>query len=634
VLSQPVLNISTGFDKIIPGKSCAFVISAKKSYSLQQLLVDTSIHYTYQQSNLLYFDEEDYAEDIWLTFSITNTSNSFQSVVVELNNPFVDDIQFYNVKNGVVIDSNISGDEHPFNTRSILFRNPIYLLSLAPLDTHTVYFKFNADGRKIHLPIVLKSIPTFIEDTSAKDIQFGLYYGALLVLTIISLYLAYTLRDKVFLYFSIYIFFLLISQLCTSGISFAYLWPNMPYWNNRSITISMALTLLSALVFARSFIATHYIKKWINVALTIGILLCLFCVITASGNTFFLNASMWLLYRLIPVIYLLLIAIGGYALIQKYKSARLFVPGFIFAAISIGGMSLYNIDQQADNAFTNSIVIYAVLLKCFLLSIALLDRLKIFKEEKEIAQALVIKQLEEINTYKEGVNAQLEETIARKSKELIEKQNEVKRALISGEEKERKRVARELHDGMGSLLSTLRLNAEAIDLNGKNLNVQEAIAYQNVLEMIDKACTELRTISHNMLPSGIEHFGLSATLQSLIKQINHNKSIHFSLDTDGLEALHNQEIELHLYRIVMELVNNVVKHAKAKHASVQLYISDTSITIMVEDDGVGFANVKHEKSGIGLLSVQSRVEALNGKFQVDSRINHGTTISIEIPITL
>jgi signal transduction histidine kinase len=634
VLSQPVLNISTGFDKIIPGKSCAYVISAKNAYSLQQLLVDTSIHYTYQQSNLLYFYEEDYAEDIWLTFSITNTSNSFQSVVVELNNPFIDDIVFYNVKNDAVIDSNISGDEHPFNTRSVLFRNPIYLLSLAPLDTHTVYFKFNADGRKIHLPIILKSIPTFIEDTSSKDIQFGLYYGALLVLTIISLYLAYTLRDKVFLYFSIYIFFLLISQLCTSGISFAYLWPNMPYWNNRSITISMALTLLSALVFARSFIDNHHIKKWISLTLTIGMLLCLFCVVTALGNTFFLNASMWLLYRLIPVIYLLLIAIGGYALIQKYKSARLFVPGFIFAAISIGGMSLYNIDQQADNAFTNSIVIYAVLLKCFLLSIALLDRLKIFKEEKEIAQALVIKQLEEINTYKESVNAQLEETIARKSKELIEKQNEVKRALISGEEKERKRVARELHDGMGSLLSTLRLNAEAIDLNGKNLNVQQAIAYQNVLEMIDKACTELRTISHNMLPSGIEHFGLSATLQSLIKQINHNKSIHFSLDTDGLEALHNQEIELHLYRIVMELVNNVVKHAKAKHASVQLYISDTSITIMVEDDGVGFANVKHEKSGIGLLSVQSRVEAINGKFQVDSRINHGTTISIEIPITL
>lgn len=633
-MSQPVLNISTGFDKIIPGKSCAFVISTKNAYSLQQLLVDTSIHYTYQQSNLLYFYKEDYAEDIWLTFSITNTSNSFQPVVVELNNPFIDDIVFYNVKNDAVIDSNISGDEHPFNTRSILFRNPIYLLSLAPLDTHTVYFKFNADGRKIHLPIVLKSIPTFIEDTSAKDIQFGLYYGALLVLTIISLYLAYTLRDKVFLYFSIYIFFLLISQMCTSGISFGYLWPNMPYWNNRSITISMALTLLSALVFARSFIDNHHIKKWISLTLTIGMLLCLFCVVTALGNTRFLNTSMWLLYRLIPIIYALLIAIGGYVLIQKYKSARLFVPGFIFAAISIGGMSLYNIDQQADNAFTNSIVIYAVLLKCFLLSIALLDRLKIFKEEKEIAQALVIKQLEEINTYKESVNAQLEETIARKSKELIEKQNEVKRALISGEEKERKRVARELHDGMGSLLSTLRLNAEAIDLNGKNLNAYEAIAYQNVLEMIDKACTELRTISHNMLPSGIEHFGLSATLQSLIKQINHNKSIHFSLDTDGLEALHNQKIELHLYRIVMELVNNVVKHAKAKHASVQLYISDTSITIMVEDDGVGFASVKHEKSGIGLLSVQSRVEALNGKFQVDSRINHGTTISIEIPITL
>lgn len=632
VCGQPVLTLSSGFDKVIPGKHCAYLVSPNKAYAFEQLYKDTSLQYTQLQQNMLYFNEEDYLEDIWIKFSVTNTSAHFQSVILELNNPLIDDVLFYDVVKDRVVNYNISGDEHPFVSRSILFRNPIYLLSLQPADTHTVYMMVNADGRKIHLPITLKSIPVFIKETSAKDIQFGLYYGALFVLTLISFYLAYTLSDKVFMYFALYTFCLLLSQLCTSGIAFAYLWPDMPYWNNRSITVTMSMTLIAGILFARSFIESNHLNRWVTILMYGGLAAGVFCALTALGNTMFLTISMWLLYRLIPLIYAILIGIGGYVLFKKFKSARLFVPGFIFAAVSIGGMSLNSVNRTADNVFTNDIVVYAVLLKCIMLSIAMFDRLKIFKEEKETAQALVIKQLEELNQYKEDINTKLEVTIEKKSKELIEKQNEVKRALISGEEKERKRVAQELHDGMGSLLSTLRLNAEAIDLTDKNLDDREAIAYQNVLEMIDRACTELRTISHNMLPSGIEHFGLVATLQSLIKKINHNNSIHFSLDTVGLEALHNTEIELHLYRIVMELVNNAIKHSKAKQASIQLMFNNKDITIMVEDDGIGFSAKSKRSTGVGLLSVQSRVEALNGKFQIDSRIHHGTTITIEIPL--
>lgn len=633
VCAQPVLNISSGFDKVIPGKYCAYLVSPTNAYSLQQLLTDTAIRYTHLQHNLLFFNEEDYEEDIWIQFSVTNTSLRFQSAILELNNPLIDDVQFYDVVHDSIVDFNLSGDEHPFATRSVLFRNPIYVLSLQPGDTHTVYMMVNADGRKIHLPLTLKSIPTFIQETSAKDIQFGLYYGVLLILTLSSFYLAYTLADKVFMYFALYIVCLLFSQLCTSGIAFAYLWPDFPYWNNRSITVTMSMTLITGILFARSFIVSDHLNRWVTLLMYGGLAAGIFCALTALGNTWFLTISMWLLYRLIPLIYAILIGIGGYVLFKKFKSARMFVPGFIFAAVSIGGMSLYSVNKTADNVFTNDIVIYAVLLKCCMLSIAMFDRLKIFKEEKESAQTLVINQLEELNQYKEQVNTKLEDTIQKKSKELIEKQNEVKRALISGEEKERKRVAQELHDGMGSLLSTLRLNAEAIDLTDKNLDEREAIAYQNVLEMIDRACTELRTISHNMLPSGIEHFGLVATLESLIKKINHNNSIHFSLDTVGLELLHNPEIELHLYRIVMELINNALKHSKAKQASIQLMFNDDAITIMVEDDGIGFTVLRDGSKGVGLLSVQSRVEALNGKFQIDSRVNHGTTVTIEIPLT-
>jgi signal transduction histidine kinase len=272
------------------------------------------------------------------------------------------------------------------------------------------------------------------------------------------------------------------------------------------------------------------------------------------------------------------------------------------------------------------------MLKCILLSIALLDRLKIFKEEKENIQVLQIQQLEELNQFKERINKELLNTVELKSLELSAKQNEVKRALFYGEEKERKRVAQDLHDGMGSLLSTLRLNAESIDLSNKNLGEKEEIAYQNVLEMIDKACSELRTISHNMMPSSMEHFGLKITIESLIEKINLNEGTNFIFQIFNNEEKIDSQIEINIYRIILELVNNIIKHAKAKEASIQIILENNLLILMAEDDGIGF-NYKNQKvSGIGLLNIKSRTEAMNGKINIDSKESKGTTIIIEIPI--
>lgn len=628
-VSQNVWQINASFVAGNAVPHCSYITSDKNSWNIQSISTLEESSWTACTDELLIFGEEDYAEDIWVKCELQNNTIVSKQCMLELNNPLIDEVHFYHAIDHQLVDSSKAGDAFTFDSRPILFRNPIYELTLAPNTRHTIYLKLNADGRKIHLPLILRNTAEFVAYASFKDLLLGIYYGVLFCLTLLYFYLAYILRDRGFLYLATYLFFLSLNQLSISGFSFAYLWPAHPDWSNQSTPFFMGMSIITALLFAREFMVAKHLKPIAHTIIYIATGITAISVITALGSGKVLSFSMWLLYRLIPFMYLLMLGIGIYFLIKRHTAARLFVPAFILAAFSIGYMTFISVSKPADNIFTNNFVLFAVLFKCVLLSMAMLDRLRLFKIEKEAAQAHVIKQLEELNHYKEQVNHELELKVEQKSKEILQKQNEVNKALISGEEKERKRVAQDLHDGMGSLLSTLRLNAESIDLSSKNLTTAEAVAYQNVLDMIDKACTELRNISHNMLPSGIEHFGLRATLESLANKLNQTSSTQFLIDTFELERLQNKDTALQVYRIVLELMNNIIKHAFATQAIVQLIMQQHQLNIVVEDNGRGFSQ-ETKSSGLGLLSVRSRVEALQGKITIDTNAE-GTTIIIEIP---
>jgi signal transduction histidine kinase len=629
---QNVLSIKPNLKEIELNKYCTYLLSKKNKYAIQDLLADSTIVFIKNQKDLMLFEEGEYIEDVWIKINIVNKCKEHKQLVLELNNPLIDYIKYYNIQQNKIIDSNLCGDVLPFTNRNINYRNPLYLIKLFPTDTQQIFFKLNAGGRKLHIPLSLKLIDTFIESSAKKNLVLGGYYGVLAIITLLSLYLAYILIEKVFLLFAIYILFLLMTQMCLSGVAYQYFWPNFPKWNASSVTFFMAISLIVALAFVESFISKKYMTKKIIILLYLNMLIPIGIAIASLLGPVSLHYAIWVLYRFIPVIYTLLLLIGIVFLINKFKSARIFVPSLVFGIISIGVMLFYNVSGFSDNIFTNNFVVFAVTLKCLLLSIALLDRLKIFKEEKEKIQVLQIQQLEELNRYKERINSELLNTVEIKSLELSVKQNEIKRALFFGEEKERKRVAQDLHDGMGSLLSTLKLNAESIDLSSKKLEKNEAIAYQNVLEMIDKACTELRNISHNLMPSSLEHFGLKITLESLIERINSNGGTHFSFQIFNLEEKIDAQIEINIYRIILELVNNIIKHAKAKKASIQLIFENQLIMLITEDDGIGFNYSNQKVPGTGLLNIKSRTESMNGKINIDSKESRGTTIIIEIPI--
>ncbi|MCF0060576.1 sensor histidine kinase [Dyadobacter chenwenxiniae] len=213
--------------------------------------------------------------------------------------------------------------------------------------------------------------------------------------------------------------------------------------------------------------------------------------------------------------------------------------------------------------------------------------------------------------------------------ELIRKNEEIKAALFKGQTIERKRVAIELHDNLSSLLSAVNMSIQHI--NPHHLSESEQSVYQNIKHLIQNAYAEVRNISHNILPAELEKEGLVRALASLVAKLNQNSPLQFSLMFAGLDQRLPAEIEFNVYSIVLELINNVIKHAKASAAGISIRRSSYGVDIAVTDNGIGLGE-NQVKKGIGLQNVETRLESLGGSLTATLSDGRGMRIAINIPI--
>jgi signal transduction histidine kinase len=215
--------------------------------------------------------------------------------------------------------------------------------------------------------------------------------------------------------------------------------------------------------------------------------------------------------------------------------------------------------------------------------------------------------------------------------QLMRQQNELFNAVSVAQEQERKRIAQDLHDSLGSVLSAARLKLGA--LKDSYPGIAARAHFTSSMQLLDEASSELRNISYNIMPATLSKLGLVPALKNLCENISSAGELKVTFITCDLERIAEQS-ELSIYRIVLELINNVVKHSGANRAAVQLIRYPGYINITVEDNGKGFDpdKVKGERTGIGLASVYARVEYMKGRIDIDSAPGKGATIFIEIPI--
>lgn len=214
---------------------------------------------------------------------------------------------------------------------------------------------------------------------------------------------------------------------------------------------------------------------------------------------------------------------------------------------------------------------------------------------------------------------------------LAKQQQQATIEIINAEEKERKRIAEDLHDGVGQLMTAAWLNLQALDNQTQADNTQQYQLINKTLLLVDESCKEVRQVSHNMMPNALLRKGLVNAVKEFIGQINTGK-LSINLQTEELQKALPSHVETILYRVIQESVNNVVKHAEATQLDISINQDEEGIDVMVEDNGKGFdAKIIRPSDGIGLQNIQSRILYLKGTVSWDSSPNNGTLVAIHIP---
>ncbi|MCD8185314.1 MAG: histidine kinase [Rikenellaceae bacterium] len=209
-------------------------------------------------------------------------------------------------------------------------------------------------------------------------------------------------------------------------------------------------------------------------------------------------------------------------------------------------------------------------------------------------------------------------------------------AVIRTEEKERQRFSKELHDGLGPLLSSAKMSVSALERMCPEVRQQEVIA--NTYLVIDEAVRSLRELSNNMNPNMLMSFGLGRAVNNFIKKLSAFSQIRIHYSSNLEDKRFDSDVELILYRVICEIVNNSIKHASARHINLSLMLSGTDeINIIFEDDGMGFVPEEvidnPDGGGMGMSNIISRITSLKGVVDIDSAPDRGTRIYITAKTT-
>lgn len=232
-----------------------------------------------------------------------------------------------------------------------------------------------------------------------------------------------------------------------------------------------------------------------------------------------------------------------------------------------------------------------------------------------------------------GMTEDITDKIKTEEANLELKESKVRSALIIERlEEERSRISRELHDGIGQIISAIKFNIEAYEKTSPS----DLLPLLKSKQLLGQAGTELKNIIYALHPTFLDNYGLPVALKAVCDEVSLSSNIKIELNINGFESRLEPKIELYTFRIVQEALNNIMKHSGASNAKVDVYIRHNQLNLSIKDDGKGFdienVYLLKDKREFGLMSIKERVKMLNGNIQIESKELAGTELIIEIPL--
>jgi len=529
----------------------------------------------------------------WIGFSVKNSTKNDLDEIIEIDNPQLDYVTIYRVLPDSIQSVLISGDKLPFHNRVVLHRNYLLPFHLIPGETATFILKLDKRNSTVFLPTYLWSAQKYDEMDYQRNLGYGLYFG------FSGLCLIYALMAFIFIRKEIYIWYFLLvlasaTYLFTAlGFTFQYIYPFSADFNSVFRVYLEVVSSIILLKFAEHFlnikIHTPRIKKALHYLLLTFITLIALSVVAYD----FLNTnSVWILpvlnsLMLLGGVLIILSAILSYP--QQNQIVAFFFTAFGVLMLGYGLVTLGEFGWVRLEKFPVNPVLIGSGVESFIFSIALSYQIKKLYDERNDL-----------------------------SLKLAEQQKIMLKSYIEGVERERVRIGRELHDDIGSRLSSIKR------FMAKN-NEEDFAQLQ-----LDKLCEDVRTMSHQLAPPALHIAGFKKMIYELGYQTEQSGSLKVDIQFYDFPDRLPDEISAQLYRIVQEAINNVQKHADAQNIDMQFFGYTEELIVTIDDDGKGFSS--NSKDGIGIQNMKARTEGLNGSLEISSKANKGTSLLFQIPL--
>jgi signal transduction histidine kinase len=526
---------------------------------------------------------------VWVVIPFVNSYDD-DKILLELQNPHLDYIDAYLlIGDSLATLGNPTGDNRAFNTRAIPYRHFLWPIPKSQRKTHII-FRIEKLNSSLVVPLIAWHESAFLKHETQLLITYGLFFGIMLAVLLYSVGLGLILKQNIHFYYVGLIGMSLAYFVIDEGFGYQFLYRQWTGINSLMRVVILGINTIALILFSIQFLnIKHYKSSIATMLYGIITLLVIMIILTPVLSDFYLAHSSFFVPFALAVTFtgnLLPLLVAVLTRKEQRTNALFFLVAYSIVLITGTLVRLEDIGWIERLPF-NPVYIGAFL-ENMIFFIALSYRTKkVYDQRNELALK-----------------------INRHQKEMIQ-------SYVRGTEQERQRVARDLHDDIGSRISHVKRQMES-------LNQHE------LLPEVDKLCNDIRNLSHQLAPQAIQFNSLAQLIEQQ-SYLLHQAGIKATLQQYDFPETIPTNIKTELVRIVQEGIQNIIKHAEAKQVDIQLFKHDNQLIITLEDDGNGF-DVNRQHAGIGLTNMKARAESLDGMLEISSRPDHGTSIIISIPV--
>ncbi len=529
----------------------------------------------------------------WFKATLKNTSLQPQELFLEIPQPHIYQIKFYRVAKGLANLEHETGMKFNFFQRPLPHRFFEFPISLQPEESTTVLLQVY-HLNSLTLPIYLRLQASVHQSDYTQNLAWGYWLGFISFCSLFALVASLLLKKSVFLWYFFYMLSAAIYGFTEQGFGFQFIFPALENTEALVIIQLAVYNFIFLIKFSQGLLETKKYLPTVNRVLN-GIFYFLLVMLLVSVPLqelmFELSPVVLPLVNIVTLIGLALLAYCGIKALFTNKLVAIFYLAAYFTLVCAAIFVILNIGFGLTQYFGPNPILISYFLEAVILSVALVILFKQVSSERT-------KLLEKVNV----------------------QQKEMYQQYINGIEKERSRIASELHDDVGSRLSYL-----------KQLLQTHSEQSLKTAEQVEALIKDVRQLSHDLAPPMAHLSGLVPIIEKLITETRLSTGLDIKFQQHNYnEMLTGNQIQ-QLYRVLQEALNNIVKHAGATRVDVQLFGYKEEINLTIEDNGKGF-NPSEKIDGLGLNQMKIRTESLGGRIEINSHPGKGTLILFNIPI--